>query len=158
MLDTLIIGAGPGGLTAAIYLARFRRQVRLVSAGASRAELIPATHNFPGFPAGVSGAALLARLQEQAENHGVQVTRGRVEDLQREGEGFVALIDGQRVQARAVLLATGVLDLHPDFSGLQEATLAGLVRWCPICDGYEVLDQAIGLIAPGRSGLDHALF
>ncbi|MGK2915436.1 MAG: NAD(P)-binding protein [Porticoccaceae bacterium] len=56
MLDCLIVGAGPAGLTAAIYLARYRRRILVVDAGQSRAALIPITHNYPGFPHGVSGA------------------------------------------------------------------------------------------------------
>lgn len=64
MLDCLIIGAGHAGLTAAIYLARYRRRILLVDAGQSRAVLIPIMHNYPGFPNGVSGAELLTRLRE----------------------------------------------------------------------------------------------
>src|SRR5689334_9698662 len=62
MYDCLIVGGGPAGLIAAIYLARFRRDVRVIDAGASRASLIPTSHNYPGFPDGISGPELLARL------------------------------------------------------------------------------------------------
>jgi thioredoxin reductase (NADPH) len=158
MLDCLIIGAGPAGLTAAIYLARFRRSMRVLEAGPSRAELIPVSHNFPGFPAGVAGEVLLARLREQAGGYGVQPEQGRVTALARDGDGFVASIDDRQLRARTVILATGVIDQHPDFPGLREATLAGLVRWCPICDGFEVMDQAVAILAPLASGLRHALF
>ena len=65
-LDCLIIGGGPAGLTAAIYLARFRRRCLVLDAGASRASYIPNSHNYPGFPPGISGPDLLARLREQA--------------------------------------------------------------------------------------------
>ena len=64
MLDCLIIGGGPAGLTAAIYLARYRRRVVVVDAGDSRAALIPESHNYPGFR-GIGGPALLAKLREQ---------------------------------------------------------------------------------------------
>jgi thioredoxin reductase (NADPH) len=158
MLDCLIIGAGPAGLTAAIYLARFRRQVQLLGSGPSRAELIPVTHNFPGFPQGVSGAVLLARLREQAAVYGVRARDARVEGLRREADAFVATAGGQEVRAATVLLATGIVDQHPDFPGLREATLAGLIRWCPICDGFDVMDQAVAVMAPAKSGLRHALF
>src|SRR3546814_4815029 len=60
-----------------------------------------------------------------------------------------------------VLLATGVVDRQPDNAALTDlriATLAGVVRWCPICDGFEVLDQEVGVIAPADSGVEHALF
>lgn len=158
MLDCLIIGAGPAGLTAAIYLARFRRTLLVLDGGPSRAELIPVTHNFPGFPDGVSGAKLLGRLREQAGNHSVEIRKGRAEQLQREGNGFVAQVGGQLVRARTILLATGIVDQHPDMPGLQEATILGLVRWCPICDGYDVIDRKVAILAPARSGLGHAIF
>lgn len=157
-LDCLVVGAGPGGLTTAIYLARFRRRVLLLDGGASRAELIPTTHNFPGFPDGVSGAKLLGRLREQAANHGVDLRKGRVHSLRREDGGFVAVLDDQEIRASAVVLATGVIDQHPDVPGLQEATIKGLVRWCPICDGFEVTDQSVAVLAPAKGGLGHAMF
>lgn len=157
-LDCLVVGAGPGGLTAAIYLARFRRRVLVLDGGASRAELIPTTHNFPGFPDGVSGAKLLGRLREQAANHAVDLRKGRVHSLRREEAGFVAVLEGQEIRASTVVLATGVIDQHPDVPGLQEATIKGLVRWCPICDGFEVSDQSVAILAPAKGGLPHALF
>lgn len=158
MLDCLIVGAGPAGLTAAVYLGRFRRSVLVMDGGPSRAELIPVTHNFPGFPSGISGVQLLGRLREQAGNCAIEIRKGRVEALRREGEFFVASVDGQDLHARTVVLATGVVDKHPDLPGLQEATVQGLVRWCPICDGFDVMDQSIAILAPGRAGLRHALF
>ena len=75
--DCLVIGAGPAGLVAATYLARFRRHVAVVDAGNSRAALIPTSHNCPGFPLGVSGPRLLQRMREQAVNYGVHVQPGR---------------------------------------------------------------------------------
>jgi thioredoxin reductase (NADPH) len=65
-VDCLIVGAGPAGLTAALYLARYRRNFVLADSGSSRASLIPCTHNYPGFPDGISGIDLLQRLTQQA--------------------------------------------------------------------------------------------
>ena len=75
VLDCLIIGGGPAGLTAAIYLRRFYRDILLVDAGRSRARLIPLTHNYPGFPDGISGPELLERLRTQLARMNGQVTR-----------------------------------------------------------------------------------
>src|SRR4249919_541496 len=111
-LDALVIGAGPAGLTAAIYLARYRRDFLVLDGGPSRAELIPTTHNFPAWPQGVSGEKLLARLREQALAHEARFERARVECLQREGEEFVAIAGGQRWRARNVIIATGIVDRH----------------------------------------------
>lgn len=157
-LDCLVVGAGPGGLTAAIYLARFRRRALVLDGGASRAELIPTAHNFPGFPDGVSGTKLLGRLREQAANHAVELRKGRVLSLRRENGGFLAVLDGEEIRASTVVLATGVIDRYPDVPGLQEATIKGLVRWCPICDGFDVTDQSVAILAPANDGLRHALF
>ena len=159
-LDCLIIGAGPAGLTAALYLSRYLRKISVVDAGQSRAALIPVSHNYPGFPQGVSGAVLLQRLREQAGRYGVQVKKGQVTELLR-GHDFVAAVGTDRIRARTVLLATGVVDRQPDVASsvdMRAATLAGLVRWCPVCDGYEALDINVALIAPVDCGAAHALF
>ena len=79
--EVLIIGAGPAGLTAATYLARFLRRVLVADAGQPRACWIPVSHNMPGFPAGITGAAILSRLREQAEEYGAVVEAGSVESL-----------------------------------------------------------------------------
>ena len=77
MRDCLIIGGGPAGLTAAIYLARYRRAAVVIDDGASRAALIPASHNYPGFK-GIAGPDLLSRLREQALLYGANLEHGRV--------------------------------------------------------------------------------
>lgn len=73
LLDALIVGAGPAGLTAATYLARFHRDFVVVDGGKSRARWIPESHNCPGFPHGIGGTALLGKLREQARGFDVQI-------------------------------------------------------------------------------------
>ena len=157
-LHCLIVGGGPAGLTSAIYMARYRRRIVLVDGGQSRASLIPVTHNYPGFPAGINGTELLMRLRAQARRYGVPILDGDVLELSKHGELYSTEIDGTTLTARTVVLATGVIDNHPSFPGLHEATLKGLVRWCPICDGYEVTDQIIGVLSSAQEGVGHALF
>lgn len=158
VLDALIVGAGPAGLTAAIYLARYHRRIALIDSGESRAALIPVTHNYPGFPNGISGAELLARLTEQALHHGVEVQRGAVGALSRQPDGFVADVQGERIAAKTVILATGVVDRRPDIADIRTATLAGSLRWCPICDGHEVTDRNVAILSTAKDGFAHALF
>src|SRR4051812_31906448 len=134
MLDCLIIGGGPAGLTAAIYLARYRRGTVLVDDGASRAALIPASHNYPGFK-GIAGPDLLARLREQASMYGAVLEHGRVTSLHAGDGGFAACTGDRDIVARSVLLATGLVDVSPDIEGLDSGIYAGAVRYCPICDG-----------------------
>ena len=157
-LECLVIGAGPAGLTAAIYLARYRRRLAVIDSGASRAALIPRTRNMPGFPDGISGRGLLGRLRRQAERFAVQVRDGTVHGLRRDRGGFIATLDDGELHARRVILATGVDDLPAPVLRSRQATLAGVVRWCPICDGFEARDRRIFIVGEHRHGPDHALF
>jgi thioredoxin reductase (NADPH) len=156
--EVLIIGAGPAGLTAATYLARFRRRVLVADGGAPRACWIPLSHNMPGFPRGITGDAILKRMTEQAVEYGAVIEAGRVEALDRDGDGFVARLNGRTVRVRAVLLATGVMDHHPDLPGVERAIERALVRICPICDGYEAIDKAVAVIGSDDKGAREAAF
>jgi thioredoxin reductase (NADPH) len=159
-LDCLVIGGGPAGLTAAIYLARFHLKLRVVDAGKSRAALIPCTRNHAGFPDGISGQALIERMKAQAQKYGAAIETGRVTRLDRIDGGFEAEWGAGPVAARTVLLATGVANRRPpmDESLHDEALARGLIRYCPICDGYEVTDKRVGVIGTGDHGMREALF
>jgi thioredoxin reductase (NADPH) len=178
MVDCLVIGAGPAGLTAAIYLARFRRSLVLADAGRSRARLIPISKNTPGFPGGVHGETLLAELREQAGRFGVEPQACRVTALRRDGDGFVATLSGADcnpeddggsgasredvaanatvLHAERVILATGVVDALPDIDGCDAAIRAGVVRLCAVCDGYETDGRRVGVYAPADTLTGHA--
>lgn len=158
--DCLIVGAGPAGLTAATYLARFHRDIVVVDAGHSRARWIPASHNCPGFPFGVAGNELLARFRTHAEEYDVRIEDGRIDRLERDGEGrFLSWDrDGTCRRARCVILATGVVDRLPELEGVEEAIACGAVRLCAVCDGYEACDDAIGVLAPLEEAVGHASF
>ena len=160
MLDCLIIGGGPAGLTAAIYLARFHLSLRVVDEGRSRASWIPCTRNVPGFVDGISGNELLDRMTAQAEKYGTAFTRGRVTRLDRIEGGFEAEWGEGSARARTVLLATGLRNRRPDMDEElhQEALARGLIRYCPICDGYEVTDRKVGVIGSGAHGVAEAVF
>lgn len=157
-VDCLVVGAGPAGLTAGLYLGRFRRRVLVADGGPPRASLIPTSHNLTGFPDGLSGPELLARMRSHATRYGAAIVPGAVTQLDRSEGGFAALLDGQPVTARTVVLATGVLDLEPALPNLVDSIKRGLIRHCPICDGYEVIGQRIGIIGFGAAALREALF
>ncbi|WP_339931280.1 NAD(P)/FAD-dependent oxidoreductase [uncultured Brevundimonas sp.] len=156
--EILIIGAGPAGLTAATYLARFRRRVLVADGGEPRAGWIPVSHNMPGFPDGITGAQILNRMREQAGEYGAVIEEGRVEHLSRDRESFMAELNGRTFTIRAVLLATGVVDHHPDLPGVERAIQRSLVRICPICDGYEAVDKAVAVIGDSDRGVREAAF
>ena len=160
MLDCLVIGAGPAGLTAAIYLARFHLDIEIVDAGESRAALIPRTHNHAGYPGGISGTALLGLMREQAAEFGVRIRHGVVDRLERTGNDFRASIDGDWMEARTVLLATGVVNHRPrmDDAAHDTALARGLLRYCPICDGFEVTDKRVAVIGSKTHGYKEAVF
>jgi thioredoxin reductase (NADPH) len=157
-LDCLVIGGGPAGLTAAIYLARYRRNVMVIDSRDSRAALIPETHNYPGFAAGVSGQKLLELLASQAATYGVKFAHDRVENLQKSGDTFMASASGRTIPASRVVLATGLVDRTLEIPGLRPAIAEGLVRYCPICDGYEASDQRIGVLGNAGVACNKAIF
>jgi thioredoxin reductase (NADPH) len=158
--DCLVIGGGPAGLTAAIYLTRYHLSLKVVDAGKSRAAWIPCSHNHAGFPGGISGRELLQRMREQAQMYGASIETGRVTRLDRSKGGFQAEWGSGCVTARTVLLATGVTNRRPpmDEELHDEALARGLIRYCPICDGYEVTDKKIGVIGSGSHGVAEAVF
>lgn len=157
-IDCLIVGGGPGGLTAALYLARFHRDCRVVDAGASRASLIPRTRNYPGFPPGISGEALLARLREQATGYGAQVEQGCVERIDPHTEGFTAYYAGKSCITRRIILATGIEDTLPAMPDARIAIAAGNLRLCAICDGYEVDGDNVAVYGEAEDTIRHAVF
>ena len=159
VLDVLVVGAGPAGLTAATYLARFHRRFAVVDAGKSRARWIPTSNNCPGFPSGIGGDALLGKLRMQAEGFDVCIEDGRIERLERDGDAFVATAaDGRTWRARFVLLATGVVDVMPAMDGLEAGIASHAVRLCAVCDGYEASDADIAVLAPVDDAIRHAAF
>ena len=158
-LDAVVIGGGPAGLTAAIYLARYRRRFLVIDAGAPRAAWIPLSHNHSGFPDGVTGMDLLARMRAQAERYGARIERGCVASVQKRGDLFVARTEGgDEVVARTAVMATGVIDVEPVLPNLYQAVQRGLIRHCPICDAFEVIGQRIGVIGHGADAVGEALW
>ena len=158
--DCLVIGGGPAGLTAAIYLARFHLSVVVVDGGKSRASTIPNTRNHAGFPEGISGSDLIGRMLEQARRYGTRIEAGEVASLEADTKLLVARTSDSAIHARTVLLATGVVNRRPAMADdLHDEVLArGLLRYCPICDGYEVTDRPVAVIGTGERGVREAEF
>ena len=158
--DALIIGGGPAGLTAAIYLARYHRRIIVVDEGNSRVKWIPRSHNHAGFPDGIAGEDLLHRMREQAERYGATIVNGRIDTVAQNADDFDACGVGITLSARSILIATGVENRRPsiDAATHRDALERGLLRYCPICDGYEATGQAIGVIGADTHGVAEALF
>ena len=162
--DCAIVGGGPAGLTAAIYLARFRRSVVLFDRGGSRAALIPTSHNHAGFPDGIVGTELLRRMGEQAAKYGADLRVGDVAEVEMTGDNWRLAGDGFELTARTVLFATGVDNRRPEMAeAVHRAALAdGKLRYCPVCDGWEAgrpdFGARIGVVGAESHGVAEALF
>jgi thioredoxin reductase (NADPH) len=158
--DVAVIGGGPAGLTAALYLGRYHLSVSIFDDATSRASEIPVSHNVPGFPEGISGRDLLVRMRKQAVQYGAGVTAETVTEIRKTSRGFVVSFADRRLEARAVLVATGVADRRPQIpAALHDAAVrAGKLRYCPVCDGYEVTGRAIAVIGSGSHAYSEARF
>src|SRR4051794_13501185 len=133
VLDCLVIGGGAAGLTAAVYLGRYKRRALILDAGDSRLQCIPRTRNVPGFPDGIEGPELLARMREHARKYGTPTEQAKVDRVQCLEDGSFRAQAGQRTwRARFVILATGARDVEPEIEGIRDALRAGQVRYCPI--------------------------
>lgn len=156
--DCAIIGGGPAGLTAATYLGRFRRSVAVFDNGGSRLLTIPRSRNVPGFPDGVEGPDLHARMLEQASRYGMSLIKARVQSVEKRDEEFVLHSAEHAWTARSLIIATGVSVTHPDVPGLEQAIAQGIVRYCPICDGFECQGKRVGVFASKPASLEEAVF
>ena len=161
-LDCLVIGGGPAGLTAAIYLSRYHLDIMVVDGGNSRAAWIPTSHNHAGYPQGIEGKELLRLMREQAQLYGTKIESGQVTRIERDEQSglFCAEWGAGSFQARTVLLATGVANRRPpiDPELHDDAMARGLIRYCPICDGYEVTDSRVAVVGTGERGCGEARF
>lgn len=159
VFDCLVIGAGPAGLAAALYLRRLRRSVLVADAGPSRASLIPRRHNVPGFAGGVHGSDLLAQLREQLGPFGPVDWAGAVARLDFAGDAlWRATLADRTVLGRTVLFATGVVDRRPPIPEPEQAIQDGLLRFCPICDGFEAMLDRIAIIGMDDHAAGEAVF
>ncbi|WP_134681777.1 NAD(P)/FAD-dependent oxidoreductase [Paracoccus ravus] len=157
-LDCVVIGGGPAGLTAAIYLARFLRKVAIFDKGESRASLIPRSHNHPGFPDGIGGPELLTRMRRQLEKLGIAPVAAEVKDLTVLPDAVFQVAADRILLADHVILATGTRDRLPDIASPLRQIRAGLIRQCPVCDAYELRDESVAVIGSGDDAAGEALF
>jgi thioredoxin reductase len=154
--DVVVIGGGAAGLNGALMLARSRRSVVVIDAGEPRNAPAAGVHGLLGRE-GTSPAELLERGRAEVRGYGGHVVTGEVSTVARAGDGFdVMLADRRSVRARRLLVATGLVDELPDIPGLRERWGRDVVH-CPYCHGWEVRDQAIGVLAGGPLSVHQAL-
>jgi thioredoxin reductase len=156
VLDVLIIGGGPAGLSAALVLGRCRRRVLLCDTAHPRNARSTALHGYLTRD-GTPPLEFLRMGREELLQYGIEPCHAAVTDLSCSADGFDATLDtGQRVQARTALIASGVRDHLPDIPGIDEC-YGVTVHHCPYCDGWEERDKAIAVLGRGTSGAGLAL-
>jgi thioredoxin reductase len=149
--DVVVVGGGAAGLSAGLMLARARRRVTVVDAGAPRNAPADGVHALLGLD-GVSPAELLARGRAEVTGYGGEVIAGEVGDVAPAPEGFtIKMTNGDGLHARRLLIATGLVDELPEIPGLRERWGREVVH-CPYCHGWEVRDKLIGVLATGPTG------
>ncbi|WP_085026827.1 NAD(P)/FAD-dependent oxidoreductase [Ensifer aridi] len=158
MYDCVILGGGPAGLVAGIYLARLNRRVIITDGGQSRASLIPRSFNHPAFPDGIPGRDLLTRMRAQIQKLGVEDIAGCADRVEQLGAGFQCIVAERTLDSRAMICATGLVDILPPWRDATELVRKGNLRVCPICDGYEINGAAVVVIGHTRRALKEAEF
>ena len=154
--DVVVVGGGAAGLNGALMLARARRPVVVIDAGAPRNAPAAGVHGLLGRE-GTPPTELLERGRAEVRGYGGHVVTGEVSTVIRRDDGFeLALADGRTVRARRLLVATGLVDELPDIPGVRDRWGRDVVH-CPYCHGWEVRDQAIGVLATGPLSVHQAL-
>lgn len=153
--DVVVIGGGAAGLSGALMLGRARRSVVVIDAGSPRNAPADGVHGLltrDGIPPG----ELLDHGRAEVRGYGGEVVTGEVTAAARDDAGFTVTLDGRSVRARRLLVTTGLVDELPEVPGLRERWGRDVIH-CPYCHGWEVRDQAIGVLGSGPMSVHQAL-
>jgi thioredoxin reductase (NADPH) len=161
MEKVVIIGSGCAGLTAALYAARANLSP-LVLTGKHPGGLLTTTtivENYPGFPEGIDGYELMVRMQKQAEKFGAKIKFGTVESVELKQQPFVLAVDGERVEAETLIIASGAGHRHLDLESEKKLETKG-VTYCATCDGALPMfrNQAVVVVGGGDSACEEAMY
>ena len=156
-IDVLVVGGGFAGLSAGLWLARYRRRTRICDTGNPRNEPTWAVHGYPGIP-DLPPHELRHRIRDQAAGAGVELIGDEVVEVTGSKDDFVATLrGGEQVHAQRVLLSFGLRDRLPDVPGL-DACYGVSVFHCPDCDGPSMADARVGVIGWDRAAANMALY
>lgn len=155
--DCVIIGAGPSGLHTGTYMGRFCRKTLIFDGWKPRAEWIPVTNNYPGFPDGISGIDLIELLKKQCNAVGTEIRQEHVKSISGRDGDFLVIGSKSEVTARKIVFATGVTDIPPKIPNPARYK-ANLIRHCPICDAYEARGKRMVVFGYGDRGARHTIW
>ena len=158
MYDTIIIGAGPAGMTAALYAARSNLKVALIEGGLPGGQMNNTSdiENYPGY-ANISGPELAEKMFEPLENLGVEHLYGFVKNIENHGDVKKVITDDQEFETRTVIVATGSKHRLLGAPGEEELNSRG-VSYCAVCDGAFFRDQDLLVVGGGDSAVEEAIF
>jgi len=159
MREAVVIGSGPAGWTAAIYLARADLMPLVFEGVEPGGQLMTTTEvdNFPGFPQGILGPELMRVMKEQAQRFNVEIRSERVESLKQVASGFEFVAAGQTYQARTVILATGATARRLGLPS-EKALYGKGVSACATCDGFFFKNKEVIVVGGGDAALEEANF
>jgi thioredoxin reductase (NADPH) len=157
--DLIVVGAGPAGLTAAVYACRAGLKTMVLEKAAPGGQLLetPAIENFPGFPEPISGMELMDRLEKQARRFGAEIVFGEAMGLVKEGENWAVRASTENFLGRAVVVATGAHPKKLPAKGAEKFVGRGL-SYCATCDGFFFRDKTVLMVGAGDAALTEALF
>jgi len=157
--DVVIVGAGPAGLTAAIYARRAGLTPLILERAVPGGQLMEAdlVENFPGFPEPLPGAELMDRMRRQAERLGAEIKMAEATGLARDGDLWLVSTSSGEFRARTVILAMGARHKELPAKGAKELVGRG-VSYCATCDGYFFQGKRVLMVGAGDSALTEALF
>ncbi|MGC0310580.1 thioredoxin-disulfide reductase [Streptococcus sp. CL9.43] len=158
MYDTIIIGAGPAGMTAALYAARSNLKVALIEGGLPGGQMNNTSdiENYPGY-ANISGPELAEKMFEPLENLGVEHLYGFVKDIENHDDVKKVITDDEKFETRTVIVATGSKHRLLGVPGEEELNSRG-VSYCAVCDGAFFRDQDLLVVGGGDSAVEEAIF
>ena len=158
MYDTIIIGAGPAGMTAALYAARSNLKVALLERGIPGGQMNNTSdiENYPGY-ANISGPELAEKMFEPLENLGVEHLFGLVEKIEDRGDFKEIITEDERFEAKTVIIASGANHRHLGVPGEEDYNSRG-VSYCAVCDGAFFRDEDLLVVGGGDSAVEEAIF
>lgn len=158
MYDTMIIGAGPAGMTAALYAARSNLKVALLERGIYGGQMnnTAEIENYPGY-ARISGPELAEKMFEPLENLGVEHLFGHVEKIEDHGDYKKIITEDEAFETKTVILASGANHRHLGVPGEEEYNSRG-VSYCAVCDGAFFRDEDLLVVGGGDSAVEEAIF